>query len=210
MEYKREDFILFSNDAQRITANLEQSYAAWVESKRQLEELPISMFWKEQDGVEYLAVKQLSNDSGTTVGRRSANTGQQYQSHIETKSRIKQRISSQDAQLTERAGLYRRLRLPSIPDRQAEILRRLDVEGMLGTDLMVVGSNAFIAYELACGARFPTGNEETEDFDLAWCRGTKAALISTGSDTTNKSLFTVLKSLDSSYTINKRKPYQAV
>ncbi len=58
-------------------------------------------------------------------------------------------------QLAERVGLYRRLRLPSLPDRQAEILRRLDIEGMLGTDLMVVGTNAFAAYELACGARFP-------------------------------------------------------
>ena len=38
-------------------------------------------------------------------------------------------------------------------------------EGLLGTDLMVVGTNAFIAYELAYGARFPTGNEKTEDFN---------------------------------------------
>lgn len=81
---------------------------------------------------------------------------------VETKARLKERIHALDAQLTERAGLYRRLRLPSIPDRQAEILRKLDIEGLLGTDLMVVGTNAFIAYELAAGARFPTGNEETD------------------------------------------------
>ena len=103
------------------------------------------------------------------------------------------------------------LRLPSIPDRQAEILRKLDIEGLLGTDLMVVGTNAFVAYELAAGARFPTGNEETEDFDMAWCRGTKASLLGLGANITGKkTLFAVLKSLDSSYQINPRKPYQAV
>ena len=79
------------------------------------------------------------------------------------------------------------------------------------TDLMVVGTNAFIAYELACGARFPTGNEETEDFDMAWCRGSKASLLGhTPNATGRKTLFAVLKSLDSSYQINPRKPYQAV
>lgn len=119
-----------------------------------------------------------------------------------------------DAQVSERAGLYRRLRLPSILDRQAEILRRLDVENLLGEDLMVVGTNAFIAYELACGARFPTGNEETEDFDMSWCRGSGASLVASFSSTQagdqRKSLFACLQSLDSSYTINPRKPYQAI
>ena len=43
-------------------------------------------------------------------------------------------------------------------------------------DLLVVGTNAFVAYELFIGAKLPTGNEETEDFDLAWCRGSKVSL----------------------------------
>ena len=41
---------------------------------------------------------------------------------------------------------------------------------------MVVGTNAFIAYSLLCNARFPPGVEETEDFDLAWCRGSGVSL----------------------------------
>jgi len=210
MEHKKHDFVVFSSDSQRLQANLEQSYAAWVDAKRALEEMPASMYWTAKDGVDYLGVKKTSNDNGSTVGRRSEATDAQYQAYAEEKERLKTRIRSLDVQLTERAGLYRKLRLPAIPDRQAEILRRLDIVGMLGSDLMVVGTNAFIAYELACGARFPTGNEETEDFDLAWCRGTKVSFAQSSSSSTDKSLFGTLRSLDSSYRINKRKPYQAV
>lgn len=211
MIYKKQDFFEFSAESQRVRANLEQTYAAWVDARRELESMPVSMYWSSKEGVDYLCIKKTSQDNGSSVGRRSPLLEEQYQSHMESKVRLKERIRALDAQLTERAGLYRRLRLPSIPDRQAEILRKLDIENLLGTDLMVVGTNAFIAYELACGARFPTGNEETEDFDMAWCRGTKASLLGhTANAAGGKSLLAVLKGLDSSYRINPRKPYQAV
>ena len=211
MVYEKHDFSEFSAESQRVRSNLEQSYAAWLDTRREAEALDVSMYWATKDGTDYLNVKKTSNDHGTSIGSRSPQTEAQYQQHTDNKTRLKDRIQALDAQLTERAGLYRRLRLPSIPDRQAEILRKLDIEGLLGNDLMVVGTNAFIAYELAAGARFPTGNEETEDFDMAWCRGTKASLLGQSvKPKTDKSLFAVLKSLDSSYQINPRKPYQAV
>ncbi len=211
MVYSKQDFSEYSAESQRVRANLEQTYAAWVDVRREADSMPVSMYWSSKDGVDYLSVKYTSQDNGRSLGRRCPELEAQYQSHLDTKARLKERIHALDAQLTERAGLYRRLRLPSIPDRQAEILRKLDLEGLLGTDLMVVGTNAFIAYELAAGARFPTGNEETEDFDMAWCRGTKASLLGQAANAKGgKSLLSVLKSLDASYQINPRKPYQAV
>ena len=55
------------------------------------------------------------------------------------------------------------------------------------------------------------GNEETEHFDLAWCRGSKVSLATLLGQKPNggKTLFGVLKSIDSSYQISKRRPYQA-
>ena len=76
----------------------------------------------------------------------------------------------------------------------------------------MVGTNAFVAYELFIGAKLPTGNEETETFDLAWCRGSKVSLATLvgRQPAKGKTLFSVLKSIDSSYRISPRKPYQAV
>jgi hypothetical protein len=47
----------------------------------------------------------------------------------------------------------------------------------------------------------------------AWCHGTRASLASIGlgaADKPHKTLFAVLQSLDSTYRINKQRPYQAV
>ncbi len=215
MIHAKSDFIAFSSDSQRVILNLEQIYATWLDTRRELETLPASMYWSSKDQTDYLHVKQNSTDNGTSLGPRSAALEQRFAEFIETKEALKTRLASFDAVITERAALYRRLRLPSLPDRQAEILRRLDIDGLLGSDLLVVSTNAFVAYELYTGARLPTGNEETEDFDLAWCRGSKVSLASTTPQEKNatrktKTLISVLKSIDSSYIISRRKPYQAV
>ena len=212
MSYSKSDFTPFSNDSQRVSANLEQIYAAWLDARRQLDAMPVSMYWAAKDSADYLHVKTSSSDNGTSVGPRSADTEAQFDEFTQTKEELKARVASFDAVILERAGLYRRLRLPPLPDRQAEILRKLDIEELLGNDLLVVGTNAFVAYELFVGAKLPTGNEETEDFDLAWCRGSKVSLATLLGKKSNgaKTLFGVLKSIDSSYRISKRKPYQAV
>ena len=212
MSYLKSDFTPFSSDSQRVSANLEQIYAAWLDARRQLDAMAVSMYWAAKDSADYLHVKTSSSDNGTSLGPRSANTEAQLAQFIQTKEELKARVASFDAVILERAGLYRRLRLPSLPDRQAEILRKLDIEELLGNDLLVVGTNAFVAYELFVGAKLPTGNEETEDFALAWCRGSKVSLAALLGKKPNgaKTLFGVLKSIDSSYRISKRKPYQAV
>lgn len=213
MEYKLADFSPFSADAGRAIANLEMAHHQWVDSRRALEELPVSMFWQAKDGQEYLAVKQVSNDPGTTLGPRSAALEAQLLAFTETKAALKARIAITDPLIRDRAAQYRALRLPVLPDRQAEILRKLDIEGLLRNDLLVVGTNAFAAYELACNAKFPVGNEETEDFDLAWCKNTRVSLAAIAPDQAKadrRSLFAVLRSIDPTYKINPKKPYQAV
>ena len=213
MEYKLSDFSPFSADAGRAIANLEMAHHQWVDSRRALEELPVSMFWQAKDGQDYLAVKQLSTDSGTTLGPRSANLEAKLLAFTETKAALKARIAIADPLIRDRAAQYRALRLPVLPDRQAEILRKLDIEGLLRNDLLVVGTNAFAAYELACNAKFPVGNEETEDFDLAWCKNTRVSLAAIAPDQAKadrRSLFAVLRSIDPTYKINPKNPYQAV
>jgi hypothetical protein len=213
MIYEKYQYLPFSDDAQRIAANLEQAYSFWLDSRQTLQNLPTSMYWADRGDRQYLYVKQNSTDNGTSLGARSEATEQQLASFTEEKKLAQERAASADTLIQTRAALYRRLRMPTLPDKQAEILRKLDIEGLLGTDLMVVGTNAFSAYEWAANAIFPVGNEATQDFDLTWCRGTPASLVLAGTETAQrktKTLFSVLKSIDSSYKITPRKPYQAM
>jgi hypothetical protein len=213
MIYEKYQYLPFSDDAQRIAANLEQAYSFWLDSRQALQNLPTSMYWVDRGDRRYLYAKQNSTDNGTSLGARSEATEQQLASFTEEKKLAQERAASADTLIQTRAALYRRLRMPTLPDKQAEILRKLDIEGLLGTDLMVVGTNAFSAYEWAANAIFPVGNEATQDFDLTWCRGTPASLVLAGTETAqrkSKTLFSVLKSIDSSYKITPRKPYQAM
>ncbi len=213
MTYKRTDFVPFSADAQRSIANLEAAYEQLVDVERELEAMPSSMFWQSKNGRDYLAVKKSTPDSGTTQGLRSAETERQFAEYLAERERLQVRRASLSTLVQDRVKLCRALRLPQMAELQARLLRALDLHGLLGYDLLVVGTNAFAAYEMVCGARFPVGNEATEDFDLAWCRGTKVSLAATAphpAACSRASLLSVLKRIDSTYVINKRKPYQAV
>ena len=176
MVYAKADFVAFPLDAGRVIANLESAYAQLTDAIKQRDALPVTMFWQAKAETDYLAVKLTSSDPGTTVGPRSAATEQRLNDFKALKYDLKAKIEATNLLIAERAQQYRSLRLPVLPDRQGEILRELDRRGLLGNDLLVVGTNAFAAYEFVCGARFPVGNEETEDFDLAWCRGTRVSL----------------------------------
>ncbi len=211
MTYLRNDFIPFSPDSGRVAANLEAAYEQWLDARQQLEDQPVSMYWQTKASGDYLAIKLRSTDSGTTMGPRSLETEAKLAEFVQHKAELKQRVSNADATIGDRAAQYRALRLPPIPDRQAEIVRALDVSKLLRNDLMVVGTNAFIAYSLLCNARFPTGVEETEDFDLAWCRGSGVSLTKAAAATPERrSLMAVLQGVDSTFRLNKNKPYQAV
>jgi hypothetical protein len=213
MIYEKSDFTPFSNDSVRIWANLEQAHQQWIDLRRDLDALPTSLYWVERSDTAYLYVKNTSSNNGTSLGAKTPDLEAKYHHYLETKARLKDRLSALDAVIEERAALYRRLRLPFILDKQAEILRKLDIEALLGTDFLVVGTNAFVAYEVLAGAKFPVGNEPTEDFDLAWCRAKKMRLTQSAAPSNamgkSKTLFAVLKSIDASYTISSRKPYQA-
>jgi hypothetical protein len=213
MIYPRSAFIAFPADAGQVAANLEAAYEQWAQARQTLASLPMSMFWQAKGQTEYLAVKQNDADSGTTKGARSAETEAVFERFVEAKALAKARAANADDLIGQRAGQYRALRLPVMLDKQGELLRALDVAGLLRNDLLVVGTNAFVAYELLCGVRFPAGNEPTQDFDLAWCRGSSVSLAQLVPDagvSERKTLLAVLRSIDASYSLNPKKPYQAI
>lgn len=213
MAYKKSDFIPFRPDSGQVIANLEAAYDQWHEARRTLASLPTSMFWQSKGHVEYLAVKKSGYDSGTTKGVRSTETEALYDAFVAEKELAKSRAAEADALIEQRALQYRALRLPVMLDKQGELLRALDIEGLLRNDLLVVGTNAFAAYEVLCGVKFPAGNEPTQDFDLAWCRGSSVSLARLAPDSSvkgRKTLMGVLQSIDSTYRLSRKKPYQAV
>jgi hypothetical protein len=200
----------FSDEALRISANLEQRHDAWVTALRRLDRLPSSMFFVAKAGADYLTIKRYPGDSGTTLGARSPETEKRLEDFQHERAEANAALAQTEAALVEIVRQYRALRLPLIMPRPARILRELDRRDLLGIDLMLVGSNAFVAYEIEAGCRFLGGLAETEDFDLAWCRGTRIALARRTQNEAGSPLMRALQAVDASYRLNERKPYQAV
>lgn len=213
MAHKKSDFIPFPGDSGQIVANLETAYDQWHQARQTLASLPTSMFWQSKPDAEYLCVKTSGYDNGTTKGARSPDTEAVMAAFVADKELAKKRATEANTLIEQRALQYRSLRLPAMLDKLGEMLRALDVASLLRNDLLVVGTNAFVAYEVLCGAKFPAGNEPTQDFDLAWCRGSTVSLARWAPNSkieSRKSLMAVLQSIDSTFLLNPQKPYQAI
>lgn len=149
MAYMKASFIPFRSDSGQVIANLEAAYDQWHQARQAMASFPSSMFWQPKGGTDYLAVKVGSYDSATTRGSRSPETEAVYESFVAEKETNKKRVAEAGVLIEQRAQQYRALRLPVMLDKQGELLRALDVEGLLRNDLLVVGTNAFAAYGTA-------------------------------------------------------------
>jgi hypothetical protein len=107
--------------------------------------------------------------------------------------------------------MYRALRLPRISSAAADLLRELDRHELLGSSLMVVGSNAMAAYEIEAGVRFATaaGVDSTLDFDMTWIAAKARQTTLTALGAAPRTLLDVMKRVDSTYTVNTERKFQA-
>jgi hypothetical protein len=189
----------------RLLANLEQHYHAWLEARRSL--LPGRLTWKTVSGSDYLYCIVNGRGDGRSLGPRSAETERRY----DAAQSAKQTAKGLWATLLKEGALYRTMRLPRISPDAARLLRELDLYGLLGDSVMLVGTNALAAYEIEAGASFASaaGVDSTQDFDVTWVAtdARQTTLSSVGS--APRTLLDVLKRVDATYTVNTERTFQA-
>ncbi|MEQ9332076.1 MAG: GSU2403 family nucleotidyltransferase fold protein [Thalassobaculum sp.] len=195
----------FSDEQLRVAANLQQHYETWIETERALAALPYGMLWKTVSGRSYLYAMADRRGNGTSLGPRSPETEARYQAYQSEKARLQDRRRSGGDRLAETCRLYRALRLPMIASEAAKILREADRRQLLGSHLLVIGTNAMAAYALEAGGRIGDAPDATDDFDLAWA-GREEATDDIDDRTT---LWGLLKAVDATYTVNTERTFQA-
>jgi hypothetical protein len=191
----------FSDEETRVLVNLEQQYEVWIEAERALGALPYNLKWKSVRGKDYLykVIDRVGN--AKSLGPRSAENQAVFESYQSDKATAGARRDGSRAALDETSRLYRALRLPMIPSEAAEILREADRRSLLGSHLLVIGTNALPAYFIEAGGRIMNAPAETNDFDMAWSAAT--------SDADDNAVWAMLKSVDGTYTVNTEKTFQA-
>lgn len=162
----------------RLAIDIGQLYEAHSESSRQLAEMKGTLIWKVLRGKTYLFKKLDAKGNGRVIGLRNADTEATLQAARRRKAELKERLASLRARLAEHARLAKALRIGRVPTTTAAVLRVLHRAGLLGRNVIVVGTNALYAYEAAGGVHFDSSVMETGDVDILWEARSRLALAS--------------------------------
>jgi hypothetical protein len=194
----------FDDEALRLLANLEQRYAAWMDAERILS--PGRLVWKTASGADYLYRIVDGRGNGRSLGPRSPETEAQWQAA----QTARQTTATLWPTLLRDSALYRTLHLPRIASAAAQLLREFDRHALLGTSLLVVGTNAMAAYEIEAQSRFASaaGIDSTADFDVTWVAEEPRQTTLAAVGAAPRTLLEVMKRVDATYTINTERTFQ--
>ena len=192
--------VTFSDEQNRALVNLRQRYEVWIEAERSLLALPYDLRRKKVGEYEYLYEIHDRSGNGTSLGPWDNEKQHQFDQYRVAKAEAKSRRDSAKATMEESSRLARALRLPMLSSDAGPILREADRRSLLGSHLLVVGTNAMAAYSIEAAGSFVNVPDETEDFDLAWA----------AEDAANGAIvWDMLKAVDPTFTINSERDFQA-
>jgi hypothetical protein len=190
----------FSDEQSRLIINLRQRYEVWMEAEQERASLPYDLRRKTVSGTTYLYEIHDRSGNGKSLGRMDAAREATFADYHDRKTALKAKIGGMRGRLAETAALYRALRLPLLSSEAGPILRECDRRQLLGSHLLVVGTNAIAAYMIEANGAI-TLPDETEDFDLAW--------VAEAPDTAERRVWDMLKAVDPTFTINSERDFQA-
>jgi hypothetical protein len=190
----------FSDEHSRLLVNLRQRYEVWMAAEQALADMPYDLRRKNVSGSTYLYEIRDRSGNGKSLGPMNATREVQFDEYHARKDALKAQIKDLRALLAESAALYRALRLPMLSSGAGPIVRECDRRQLLGSHLLVVGTNAMAAYMVEANG-FIELPDETEDFDLAW--------VSETAEDVERRVWDMLKAVDPSFTVNSERDFQA-
>jgi hypothetical protein len=152
-------------EQRRVAGDLIQLYEHHLELAKETRELAGGMFWKTVKTREYLVRSLDRHGHIRSLGPRSAQTEALYREFTARKKDVRLRSVSVTSQLRRRAKFCVAADVNRVPAIPADVARVLDGAGLLGTHLLLLGSHALYAYEIAAGVQFKTGLLQTDDLD---------------------------------------------
>lgn len=200
-----------SHEQQRQLIDTAQTFMTWRAAlQEQAHSYASVLRWKNIKGQAYL-YRVTSKDLHTvakSLGRRSAATEQMFEAHQQGRSRVKARIKKSATVLDQMARVNKAMRLQRVPPMETKLLRSLDKEGLLGTSLVIVGTNALYAYEMRAGVHIASSILATKDLDLLWDERRRISLAIT-SAVPLRGILGVLKDVDGSFRPTSPRSFRA-
>lgn len=185
-----------SQYALRALANLAQSYQTWVTNAKIL--APGRLAWKTVSGRDYLYRIVDGKGNGTSLGPRNAST----EAAFTRWQAAKEQQPAVDTAIKIHVATCRAAGTPMLPEFAGKSLQSLDIAGLVGDNgLLVVGTNAVLAYAIEAQMRPPPEIEATQDFDMTWVSTTP---------TPSSVVLDALRRGDPSWVVNQERTFQAL
>lgn len=156
-----------------------------------------SMYWKSENGYEYLVKTSPRSRKQERMGPRSPQTELIFQQFTAQKAAAEARLGALTNALLEAQRLNKALKVGRVPSLVVDILQRIHEAG-LAPHFTVVGTHALYAYETAAGVRIMPGALATQDVDLLWDARKRVKFVAEMS-ALDASIIQVLQRADSTF-----------
>jgi hypothetical protein len=194
-------------EQRRIAVDTVQLYQHFLELRQEYQEFRGGLHWKRVGPREYL-VKTLDREGHQqSLGPRTSKTEELLRRFADRKKDLREQIDALEDELTARAKFCVAAGVNRIPRIAADIVRLLDSKGVLGSHLVILGSHAVYAYEMAAGVQLKAGLLQTNDLDTLL--DTKADLEIAG-DVRNAGLLGLIQKVDKSFRLARQRSFRAV
>ena len=183
-----------SNEQRRQLIDAQQAFGSWRPAAIELAKLG-TLRSQSSKGKRYMyevhgtVRKSLGPETQALIKRKAQ--------HDARRAALQKTVRSLAKRLDEMAPVNRALGLGRMPTIAARILRELDREGLLGSHVIVAGTNALYAYEAATGTTLPTEYVATTDADLLW--DTRQSLLLAATGVRREGLMGILRRVDRSF-----------
>ena len=176
-------------DAEMLFSALEQAEAEAIRYRG-------SMFWREQDGGRYL-ISLSAHSRQRSLGLASQENELKYQKFTQRKTEVEARLKSLRAKADEVKRMNKALRIGRTPDILIAVLNAMMRYGV-AEHFLVVGTHALFAFETAAGVRLPNDVMATQDADLLFDTGKRAAFVEVMKER-QMSFLGILKKVDKTF-----------
>ena len=176
-------------DVEMLFSALEQAEAEGIRYRG-------SMFWREQDGGRYL-ISLSAHSKQRSLGPASSENELRHQKFTQRKTEVEARLKSLRAKADEVKRMNKALRVGRTPDILIDILNAMMRYGV-AEHFLVVGTHALFAFETAAGVRLPSDVMATQDADLLFDTGKRAAFVEVMKER-QMSFLGILKKVDKTF-----------
>jgi hypothetical protein len=202
-------FTPLSNAQIKAAIDSEQLFAALQDAAMQSQAYQGGMHWKTIANREYLYRTRDRLGNAKSLGVKSEETLDIFNSFIGRKGVLKSRVDDLKNRLHTQAKINAAYRVGHVDNHVADICEQLAKAGLLDTNMLIIGTNALHAYEAMAGIRFEADIMATTDIDLLWNHTSKLSLLSS-KQLHAEGLIGLLRRADKSYEIIKNQPFRAV